>query len=175
MALSSVEEFAELAVGHGLHRGLSATLGEGRRDEGGNVEVFVSVRKFHRVVDGYLGNGHRCKVERLLTETDGRLDGKLAPVIGGIEVSRQAISVDALAGIEPRVGIADVAADAGPLRQTIGKTDNLGEMVCIAIVAIRADDTVAATGVVGGDVVVAEIVLRYGRERPLLLELLHII
>ena len=47
--------------------------------------------------------------------------------------------------------------------------------MCVAIVAIRADDAVAATGVVGGDVVVAEIVLRYGRERPLLLELLHII
>lgn len=48
-------------------------------------------------------------------------------------------------------------------------------MVCVTIIAIRADNTVAATSIVGGDVVVAEIILRYGRERPLLLELLHII
>ena len=47
--------------------------------------------------------------------------------------------------------------------------------MCVAIIAIRADDAVAATSIVGGDVVVAEIILRYGRERPLLLELLHII
>ena len=116
LALAAVEDFAELAVGHGLHRGLGATLGEGRRDEGGNVEVLVGVRQFHRVVDGYFCNGHRSEVERLLTEADGGLDGEIVPIVGCIEVSRQVVGVDALAGIEPRVGITDVTADAGPLR-----------------------------------------------------------
>ena len=115
MALSAVEDFAELAVGHGLHRGFGATLGEGRRDEGRQIEVLVGVRQFHRVVDGNLGNSHSGKVERFLAETDGGLDGELAPVVGGIDVPRQTIGVNALAGIEPRVGIADVAANAGPL------------------------------------------------------------
>ena len=75
----------------------------------------MSVGQFHGVVDGNFGNGHRGEVERFLAETDGGLDGELAPVVGGIEVPRQTIGVNALAGIEPRVGIADVAANAGPL------------------------------------------------------------
>ena len=116
LALGMVEDFAELAVGHGLYRGLCTTLGERQRDEGGKVEILVSVGQFHGVVDGNFSNGHRGEVERLMAETDGGLDGKLAPVVGSIEVSRQTIGVDTLAGIEPRVGITDVAADAGPLR-----------------------------------------------------------
>lgn len=116
LALGAVEDFAELAIGHGLHCGLGTTLGEGRRDKGGNVEVLVGVRQFHRVVNGNLGNGHRGEVERLLTEADCGLDGELAPIVGSIEVSRQTIGVDALSRIKPRVGITDVATDAGPLR-----------------------------------------------------------